>query len=66
MSWPLHDIAIINIVWCVRYKRRVRARSCIAQQSCNSMAIVWAMQVGWGNERMIDSRTKAVKYKHIV
>jgi len=29
----------------------------IAQQSCNSIVTVWAMQLGWGDERTIDSCT---------
>ena len=44
--WPLHDIAITNIVWCVEYKRAVGEGAYIAQWSCNSIAIVWAMQGG--------------------
>jgi len=59
---PLHDIAITNIVWCVAYKRgsgRVGGR--ILRKSCNSIAIVWAMQVGGGNIMVIDSCTIALK-----
>jgi len=54
-------IVITNIVWCMAYKRRVGGRSYIAQQSCNRIAIVWAMQVGGGGEGMIDSCTEASK-----
>ena len=30
-SWPLHDIAIANIVWCTAYARGDRGGSYIAQ-----------------------------------
>jgi len=30
-DWPLHDIAITNIVWCTAYKRGVRRAVHIAQ-----------------------------------
>ena len=30
-TWPLHDIAITNIEWCMAYKRRFGEGSCIAQ-----------------------------------
>jgi len=47
--WPLHDIAITNVVWCMACTRRVGwGGSYIAQQSCNNSAIVWAMRVGGG------------------
>ena len=29
-SWPLQDIVITNIVWCVAYKGRVGGRICMA------------------------------------
>ena len=38
-----------------------RGSSYIARWTCNSIAIVRAMQVGGGNERMNDSCTKASK-----
>jgi len=41
--WPLHDIAITNIVWCMAYKRGVRGASYIAQSTYNRIATVWAM-----------------------
>ena len=47
----LHDIAIANIVWCMAYTRGVGGASYIAQWTCNSIAIVRAMQVGGGYER---------------
>jgi len=53
------DIAIANIVLCMVYKEGVGGASYIAQQSCKSIAIVWAAQVGGGHTRMIDSCTKA-------
>ena len=31
--------------------------SYITQTSCNSIAIVWVMQMGGGNKGVIDSRT---------
>jgi len=46
---PLHEIAITNIVWCMAYKRVGRGASCIAQESCNSSAIVWAGNAGGGD-----------------
>jgi len=36
--WPLHDIAIANIVWSMAYKRGVGGGAYIAQWSCNSIA----------------------------
>jgi len=44
--WHLHDIVITNSVWCMAYNGRVGKSSCIAQTSCNSIAVVWAMQIG--------------------
>ena len=44
-SWPLHDIAITNIVWCIAYKGRVGGGAYIAQWLCISIAIVLTMQV---------------------
>jgi len=35
--------------------------SCIAQSPCNSIAIVWTMQVGGGQKRMNRSCIKALK-----
>jgi len=34
--------------------------ACIAQWSCNSIAIGYALQVGWVNKRMTDSHDKAL------
>jgi len=39
LSWPLHDIAIINIVGCMAYKGRVGSGAFIAQWACDSIAI---------------------------
>jgi len=47
-AWPLQDIAIANIVLCMAHKGGVRGASCIAQKSCNSIVIVWAVQVCGG------------------
>jgi len=55
--WPLHGIAITNIVWCMAYKSGVGGVSYIAQQTRNSMEIVRAMQVSRKNEKTIDSCT---------
>jgi len=38
-GWPLHDIAITAIVWCIAYTREVGWGSYIAQWPCNSNAI---------------------------
>jgi len=65
-SWPLHDIAIINIVWRMAYKEGVGGGYYIPQQSRNRIVIVWAMQVGEGNQRMIDSCIRASKRKNIL
>jgi len=59
--WPLQDIADTNCVWCMAFKRGVGGGSCIAQSSCNRIAIVWAMQIGRGKKRMIRSCIKALK-----
>jgi len=46
-GWPLHDIAIPNIVCCMAYKRGVGGGGAyIAQKSYTSIAIVWALQAG--------------------
>jgi len=37
--WPLHDIAIANIVWCMAYNRGAVGGLHIAHWSCNSIAI---------------------------
>jgi len=39
VGWPIHDIAIINIIWCMAYKGRVGGGAYIAQWACNSTAI---------------------------
>ena len=56
--WPLHDIAITNIVQCIAYTGGVGGASYLAQQTCNSIAIVRAMQVGGGKKRRIVSHIK--------
>jgi len=40
------------------YTRGSGGRGHIAQQLCNSVAIVWAMQVAIGNNRMVDRAQK--------
>ena len=47
-TWPLHDIAISNIVWCMAFKGRVGGRACIAQWLCNSIAIGHGFASGVG------------------
>jgi len=37
--WPLHNIAITNMVWCMVYNRGVGGGAYIARWSCNSIAI---------------------------
>jgi len=56
-----HDIVIANIVWCMAYNREVEGGSCIAHRSCNSIATVWAMQVGGRNASTIDSCANDLK-----
>jgi len=43
------------------YKREVERGSYIAQWACNTIATVWALQVGGAKELMIGSFTKALK-----
>jgi len=45
-NWPLHNIVITSIAWCMAYKREVEGGSYLAQKSCNTIATVWASQVG--------------------
>ena len=52
---------IANIVWCMGYASGGRGGLYIAQQRCNSIALLWAVQVGGGNTRKIDSCIKASK-----
>jgi len=59
--WPLHDIAIANIVGCIAYTRWVGGGAYIAKWACNSIAIGYGLQVGGGNKRMTDSYNKALK-----
>jgi len=41
LSWPLHDISITSIVWCMTCQRGVGGGGAyIAQWPCNSIAIV--------------------------
>jgi len=64
--WPLHDIVITDIVWCIAYKREVGRGVLYSPVIVNSIAPGWAMQVGGGNERMVDSCTIASKYIDIL
>jgi len=47
-------------------QKRARGGVVIAQQSCNSIATVWAVQVGGRKERTIDSRINDSKTKNIL
>jgi len=49
--WPLHDIAIINVVWCMAYKGRVGDGAYVAQWACDSIAIGSVLQVGGWKEK---------------
>ena len=51
--WPIHDIANVNIVWCMAYESGVRERLVQCVRVGNRM---WAMQVS--NKRMHDSYGK--------
>jgi len=48
VPWPLHDIVVTNIVWCIAYTREIEGESYTAQCSFISFAPGWAMQVGVG------------------
>jgi len=52
---------IANIVLCMACKREVEGGSYIARWSCNSIATVWAVQVGGRNGSTIDSCTNDLK-----
>jgi len=57
--YTILPIPILYSVW--HTKGGSGGGSYLAQQSCNSTAIVWALQVGGGNKTMTDSCTKALK-----
>jgi len=65
----LYTIVITNIVWCIAYKSEV-GRGVVycprTVQKYNSIATWWAMQVGGGNEGMVDSCTTASKQTNIL
>jgi len=52
-SWPVYNIAIIDIVWCIAYTRGVRRGASLAQQSCNTIATVRVIHV-WGERGAIN------------
>ena len=60
-AWPLHNIAITDIVWCMASNGGVGGGAYIAQWPCISIAIGQALHVGKGNERKIDSHNKALE-----
>jgi len=39
-SWPMHNIAVTKIVWCMAYKKKAEEGSYIAQRWCDRIAIV--------------------------
>jgi len=61
VSWPLHDIVITNIVWCIAYKREVGRGvvycPIIVQWYCTRVGNAG----GRGNERMVGSCTTTLK-----
>jgi len=59
--YTILPLPILYGVWCMAYARGGSGGSYIAQWSCNSIALLWGMQVGEGNTRMIDSCIKASK-----
>jgi len=63
MAWVgLYRILPIPIVYGVwRSKGGLGGGSYVAQSSCNSIAMVWAKQIGRGKTRMIRSCMKALK-----
>jgi len=65
MTWSIHDIVVTNIVWCIAYKPEVGRGTvhCPIIVQYNSIAPGWAMQVGGGNKRMVDSCTTASKHE---
>jgi len=60
-SWPSHDIVMNNIVSRIAYKPEVGGESFTVQYACTSIAPGRAVQVGGGDERMVDSCTTASK-----
>ena len=61
VCWPLHDIVITNILWCVAYKGRVGGRMYMAHKSRNCIAVVWVTRMGGVNEGKVDSCTHKKK-----
>ena len=63
----LGAILLVPILYGVWHTNgRSEGGSYTAQSSCNSIAPGWAMQVGAGNERRVDSCTQASKSKNIL
>jgi len=60
-TWPLQDIVLTNIVWCIAYTREVERGVVYCPKSCDSIVPGWAMQVGGGSEMMVDLCTPASK-----
>ena len=59
-GWPLQDIANSNFEWFIAHKEGL-GRDRILRESCNSIAIVLAMQMGRGKQMKILSCTKVLK-----
>jgi len=57
VCYTLYNIDSNNIVSRPTHEWRVGGSSYIAQTSCNSIAVVWVMQMGGGNTGMMDSCT---------
>jgi len=38
-NWPVHDITIANVAWCMAYKRGSVGAANIAKWTCNRIAI---------------------------
>jgi len=64
--WPLHDIVITSIIWCMAYKGTVGGRSYIAHKSHDCIAVAWVMRMGGGTHGMIDSCTHTNKWTTIL
>jgi len=63
-TWPSHDIVMTNIIWCIAYPREVERGvvycPIVVQYYCTRGGQC-AMQLGGGNDRMVDPCTAASK-----
>jgi len=66
VTWPLHKIAITNLLWCTAYTRGVGGGgvycAVVVQKYCNTVGVAG----GGGNKRMMDFHAKAVKWNNIL